>query len=755
MEILQLVTARGRRWRVVDVRAYDACQLATLVPATRTTEGSTRRLLVPFDDLVPVETPDEPKRVGRRRWRRACRALIAADVPPGSLLTAGSARFDLFAYQLQPVMAMLRGRGMRVLLADEVGLGKTIQASLALAELLARGRADRALILAPAGLRDQWAAELAERFAIRAVVADAGGLRQLARTVPLDVNPWDTTPIAIASIDYVKRPEVLPAVAACRWDVLVIDEAHAAVGDSERHQAVRLLASRASYVLLLTATPHSGDPRTFDALRDVGATGPDDRLLVFRRTRQDVHGGPGRRTHVFHVRASSDERRMIAALARYHDAVRVEHASRVLAQSVLDKRAFSSPWSLAESIDRRLRDLDTPDASADVGRQLGLPFDADGELSTDDEPPEWPADVGLSDVEAEKKLLGEVAQAARLASACESKIRILARLLHRAREPVLVFTEYRDTAMHLSRRLGGVPILHGGLDRQARKSVVEAFTRGVHPVLVATDAGGQGLNLHLRCRLVVNLELPWNPTRLEQRIGRVDRLGQTRRVHAIQLVGRDTGESAVLSRLQQKVATASASIAGADLIPDPGLEAHAHAELARLTVSRKMFVPGDDAALAALDGSRWWTVRARPKIRRRLGGCSILIYRARVMNVAGGMTASRLIGLAKSPASVETGSGHPPLNDTVAVWLDAVANLERTFWDTRIAREEWIVRSAEARHEAPFQPGLFDRRTERLRGVERSSRVAFRDLACARLVEARRQATTRSHAVDLMLVLHP
>jgi hypothetical protein len=423
-----------------------------------------------------------------------------------------------------------------------------------------------------------------------------------------------------------------------------------------------------------------------------------------------------------------------------------------LALSVLDKRAFSSPWSLAESVDRRLRDLDTPGASADVGRQLGLPFDTDGELSADDEPPEWPADVRLSDVETEKKLLGDVAQAARRESSCESKIRILVRLLHRAREPVLVFTEYRDTAMHLSRRLGGVPVLHGGLDRNARRSVVEAFTRGTHRVLVATDAGGQGLNLHHQCRLVVNLELPWNPTRLEQRIGRVDRLGQTRRVHAIHLVGQDTGESAVLSRLQQKIATASASIGSADQMADLGRDAHE--ELARLTVARKMFVPGDNAALAALDGSRWWTVRARPKTRRRLAGCSILIYRARVMNVAGGLSASHLIGIEKS-RFVETGSGHSALIDTVAGWLDAVADIERAFWRTRIAREEWIVASAEVRDESPFQPGLFDRRTQRLRGLERSSREAFCDLARARLVEARRQATARSHAIDLMLVLNP
>src|SRR5262245_18641740 len=337
MEILQLVRARGRRWRVAGVRAYEACQLVTLFPAVPAVsaapapDATSRRLLTPFDDLVPLARVERPRRVSRRRWQRACRALIAADSPPGSLQAAAGAKFDVHAYQLQPAMAVLRGLGTRVLLADEVGLGKTVQAGIVFAELLARGRADRVLVLAPAGLRDQWAAELAARFGIDATVASAASLRQVARTVGLDANPWETLPVAIASIDYVKRPEVLPAVASCRWDVLVVDEAHAAAGESERHEAIRLLGARASYVLLLTATPHSGDPRLFDALRDVGASGSDDRVLVFRRRRADVHGGPGRRTQLLQVRSRVAERRMLAALARYHEAVRREQTAQTLA----------------------------------------------------------------------------------------------------------------------------------------------------------------------------------------------------------------------------------------------------------------------------------------------------------------------------------------------------------------------------------------------------------------------------------------
>src|ERR1700682_1207642 len=177
--------------------------------------------------------------------------------------------------------------GSRVVLADEVGLGKTIQAGLVCAELLSRGAIERVLVLTPAGLREQWMHELAERFSIAATPVDAPALRRLAATLPVGLNPWSTQPIAIASIDYVKRPEVLPAAAQCLWDLLIVDEAHGVGGDSDRHAAVRALASRAAYVLLLTATPHSGDRRTFTSVCTLGSLGAGP-LLVFRRRRADV-----------------------------------------------------------------------------------------------------------------------------------------------------------------------------------------------------------------------------------------------------------------------------------------------------------------------------------------------------------------------------------------------------------------------------------------------------------------------------------
>ena len=569
MQIPQFVRVRGARWRVLDIRAYEDCELVTLAGVSPPYIGVERRFLAPFDVIEPLDRRSRPRLVRAERWRNACRHLLADNRPPGGLEAALHARIDLLPHQLEPALAILRGFGSRVLLADEVGLGKTIQAGLVCAELLIRSAIDRVLVLTPAGLRGQWCDELSKRFSIRATIVDASALRTAAATLPVGLNPWSTQPIAIASIDYVKRPEVLPAVAACQWDLVIVDEAHGVGGDSDRHAAVGALAARAAYVLLLTATPHSGDRRAFVSLCGLGSLEADP-LLVFRRSRNAVHIGAPRRVHITAVRPSAYERRMHCSLADYTAAVRAArrelHDASWLALSVLHKRALSSAWSLAESIDRRLASLLAVGAN-DTGTQLMLPLgDPDGERSTEDEAPAWPAELGLADADNERRLLTELAAHARTAARHETKLARLRRLLRRARESAVVFTEYRDTLLHISHVLD-LPcvVLHGGLTGRERAAALAEFASEPRTVLLATDAAGEGLNLHQGCRLVVNVELPWNPMRLEQRIGRVDRIGQRRTVHAFHLIATGTGEPRILQRLTQRIAAAQAEIGA----PDP------------------------------------------------------------------------------------------------------------------------------------------------------------------------------------------
>lgn len=581
-----LVLVRRTRWRIVQIRAHDGCQVVTLCGLATPHLGLERRILVPFDRIEPINRPARPRVVGAVRWRRACRALIASDDPPGSLRAARSARIDILPHQLEPAMAILRGLGTRILLADEVGLGKTIQAGLIASELLSRAVIERVLVLTPPGLRDQWLQELQDRFAIHATGVDGQVLRQLAVTLPIGVNPWHTLAVAVASIDYVKRAEVLPAAASRPWDLVILDEAHACAGESDRRAAAHVLAAAASYVLLLSATPHNGDRDAFQALCAIGAFAVDPEandsaadgikapLLAFRRTRTDAGVGTNRRVHIVRVRPSADEARMHEQLVRYRDAVHAEGAERGrdawLALSVLHKRALSSAWSLSRSVERRLAALGLEVGT--VAAQMALPLGGpQGELIAADEPPSWPADLRLSDPARERRLLSSLYRRARSAALRETKIVALATLLRRARQPAIVFTEYRDTLQHVQRCLARPAlVLHGGLTRSERSSIIQSFARDPHGLLLATDAAAEGLNLHHHCRLVINLELPWNPMRLEQRIGRVDRIGQRRTVHAVHLITVGTGETRLLARLRARVARANADVGAPDPLDDEG-----------------------------------------------------------------------------------------------------------------------------------------------------------------------------------------
>ena len=575
----EIVVVRRARWRIVQVRRHEHWQVVTVRGLAAPHSGVERRFLAPFERIEPIARTPRPRHVRLSAWRRALRALIAADVPPGSLRAARSSRIDLLPHQLEPAMAVLRGLGTRILIGDEVGLGKTIQAGLVASELLERGTIERVLVLTPPGLRDQWLRELADRFEIAASGVDGLALRRLAAALPIGINPWHTLTVAVASIDYVKRPEVLPAARSRHWDLVIIDEAHACAGESDRRAATHALAATASFVLLLSATPHSGDRESFAALC---ATGDVERtpLLVFRRTRAQVRIGAVRRVHIVRVKASRDEMRMHALLDRYRKALQAEGAD-TLALSVLHKRALSSAWSLAVSVQRRLTALPVDDRT--IGAQMTLPLgDPEGELIGADEPPPWPAELRLADPELERRLLSALHQGARSAALRETKVRALVMLLHRSRQAAVVFTEFRDTLEHVRQSLERPAlVLHGGLTRDERSTVLAAFADDPCGLLLTTDAAAEGLNLHHHCRLVVNLELPWNPMRIEQRIGRVDRIGQRRTVHAFHLVAAGTGEMRLLAHLRARVARAQADLGAPDPLDD---ERH----IARLVIEAKV-----------------------------------------------------------------------------------------------------------------------------------------------------------------------
>jgi superfamily II DNA or RNA helicase len=566
-----VVRIRGERWRIVRQLSSGNSTILETIGCETANRATQAHFILPFETLQRVPAPGSPRLARLRGWRRVARQAVAEANPSwNSLQAATRANLTLIPFQLEPTLALVRGSACRFLIADAVGLGKTVQAGLMIAETILRRPDATALVVSPAGLRGQWLDELHGRFHLHADVLDAAGVARISAQLPAGVNPWAICPLVITSIDYVKRPEVMRSLESIIWDVVVLDEAHNLSGRSDRSLAAAALGSRARVLVLLTATPHSGDERAYSRLCSLGDLTGAEPLLIFRRTRVDAGVEHARRTTLLRVRPTAPEAAMHAALMAYARLVwrQSEGADRTarLAVSVLARRACSSAASLVRSVDRRIVLL--ADA-APAPRQTDLPFvDEAGE---DDEEPyaalDWP---GLRDRSDELARLQRLLGLARLAAAAESKLGALQRLLTKSREPAIVFTEYRDTLRTVGAQLNGIDTvqLHGGMTPRERNDALRCFADGGARVLLATDAASEGLNLHHRCRLVINLELPWTPVRLEQRAGRVDRIGQARRVHAVHLVAGGTCEESTLARLARRIDRMQASVGVTNPIQD-------------------------------------------------------------------------------------------------------------------------------------------------------------------------------------------
>jgi superfamily II DNA or RNA helicase len=546
------VHVRGEEWRVARVDAYDHCTIVTL------DGGAYRRplrIIEPFDR--PRIRRSTPRRAHRRVVLRAALNTILGARPAIGLWTAAEAAIDLLPYQLEPALAVLNG-ATRVLLADGVGLGKTIEAGLILSELRVRGWVERALILCPAGLRTMWAGELQHRFNIASAVFDQAAIADTTATLPPGVNPWTGHGTVIASIDLAKRHEMRTALCEVPFDVLIADEAHHLTPGTDRGELVRRIASRTPWCIFVSATPHSGDEAAFQYLAGLGNHG--EALTIFRRG-PHYAGRRGRRERVVRVRPSDREAVVLAAADTYARAIwrdrgAHEHAVRLVAITIA-RRAASSPLALRRTVLRRLSLLS---ASAPTEQPL-LPWD-EREAFDDEMPAEVLGRAGLADAAGERDMIDRLLT---LIDGTESaKFDWLVRFLTRAGEPAIIFTEYRDTLEALLTALPpSMPVasISGAHTPSLRQSAVDAFNRGDADVLLATDTAGEGLNLHRRCRLVVDMELPWNPMRLEQRLGRVDRIGQTRRVHAVRLIHPHSIEERVLDCIRRRRSVSEAEVA--------------------------------------------------------------------------------------------------------------------------------------------------------------------------------------------------
>jgi superfamily II DNA or RNA helicase len=489
-------------------------------------------------------------------------------------------------------------------LADEVGLGKTVEAGLVLSQLAAEGR-HRIVILVPSSLRAQWRDELASKFGIEATLVDGDAFRA-SEKLGLRTNLFDTGGVVIASHQFAAmRAAELERVP---WDLAVIDEAHrlrnAWRRDHRTGQALRR-ALRRCPKLLLTATPLQNDVMellglaTFidDALlgneetfRLQYATGEltDDRAadlkarlapVVVRTLRRQVKEYvkfTSRRSIVEDFAPSAEEEALYDRVSEYlrrEDAFAIPQARRALFLLVYRKILASSSFALAATLDRLADSLDEKLAGAECSAQADLLLDADGfsdeleELFDDGAAPARP--TGAPAVRKMRSELSELRECARLARTLtqnakgEALVRGLDRCFTVAKacgwpEKAVVFTEFRRTQDYLARLLEAkgysVTCLSGdvsGADR--RQGLVNEFRERTQ-ILLMTEAGAEGLNLQF-CNLVVNYDLPWNPQRVEQRIGRCHRYGQARDVLVLNFLNRrNAADARLFDLLSQKLA---------------------------------------------------------------------------------------------------------------------------------------------------------------------------------------------------------
>ena len=653
----EVVRIREERWSVCRCVQHAAVAVIDVRGCDRSNRGIETRFLLPFDTFQRLPAVRAMRIVSRRRWQLLARHTLAAAVAHyDSLRTLAAARIDILPFQLEPALAMLRGVATRMLIADEVGLGKTVQAGLLAAETLEREGDARVLVVCPASLREQWVDELATRFDLAPTVLDSGTLARLDLDAVTGANPWAAHRLIVTSVDYVKRAEVMRALESLVWDLVIVDEAHRLAGRSDRHAAAAILGDRARALVMLTATPHSGDEEAFARLCRIGSLHGHFPLAVFHRTRRDAGLTSARRTSWLAVTATPAERAMHDALTEYARLVwRQQGPSRSpgraaqLAMIVLLRRACSSAAALARSIERRMAWL-TGGVADEV--QPGLPF---GDEGSDEEPERALAAPGLPELDRERHLLQRILDLASDARGRESKLRAIRRLLRRTGESAIVFTEYRDTLAHLAAALDefGCVELHGGLTTVERQHVLHRFVSGSARILIATDAASEGLNLHDRCRLVIHLELPWNPLRIEQRVGRVDRIGQQKRVHQVLLVAAGTAEqSTVATHIQERAARVQQTMAA--MRPD-GLDERAVAERV-LGLSSPPPPEGETGAAALPDEVFVADLRARA-----------------MEEAARGATARRLTSTHRSSAS----GGRP--------FAAAASNGTRAYWSFRIA----------------------------------------------------------------------
>lgn len=623
------VSARGLRWELVESQPLGEQTLFRLRGLDGLLQGIELDLLSPLEEITPLASEINPQKASPlRNWLIYHQAfLLEQALGSNALLSVQPGRLKAEPYQIVPLMRALKMTRPRLLLCDDVGLGKTIQAALIITELMARKLSHRVLIVSPAGpLLRQWKTELLERFGLRVEIIDRGKIEEIRRKSELGTNPFDQIPIGLVSIDFLKQERVLEQIERTTYDIVIIDEAHhcADMGtsqeyeDSLRRNLAQVLANRCDVFLLLTATPHNGNDRSFASLLELldmslvdgrgSVRGEKYKPYVIRRLKKHIKdpvtGQPKFKDRIvipIPVYASKEkhtdfiefQKALLDLIApELKAAFRSRRYSDVLAFISLLKRSVSTVFSCLETlkvIRDRFGNFIAETAENQTRRkeriktlkEYNKKIEQFGTVSFEEEEDQQnliAEDIAeqLASIEREvrrgtRKLewsrnikdgIDRLVSLGETALSCDPKIKALVDEIKKIRheEPytnILVYTEYTDSQAKIVERLknenmGKVLSLFGGDSEADRTKMTTRFTTENNIILVSTDAAAEGLNLHQRCHHLIHFELPFNPNRLEQRNGRIDRYGQEVNPVIRYLFLKNTFEDRILLRLIAK-----------------------------------------------------------------------------------------------------------------------------------------------------------------------------------------------------------
>ena len=513
----------------------------------------------------------------------------------GQLLSISNSLVRLEPYQLACVNWVMQKLRQRALIADDVGLGKTIEAGLILKELTARNRADRVLFVVPAHLQKKWIRDMDRFFDIRLTPADRQWVEGERRRLGEETNIWDQDhQHLVTSMAFLRRDEFQAELDEAFWDVVVVDEAHKAAkrgeSPSQTSKMVDRVADNSDSLLLLSATPHDGKGEAFRSLVEyidpfLVAEDQDlskeavDRIMI-RRGKQTIYDDdgerifPNREVKTASIQMTHEERQFYRAVTDYVKNVynrseKLNEPAVGFAMALMQKRLVSSIGAIKATLSRRLATI-VEEQSTGTSLSDEAKAYLDGEDLDEDDKQKAESELGgLTIAESDAQLEEEIETLRDLVSLAEgipvdSKAQKVRRYIQelledQPNEKVLLFTEYRDTLDYILDLVKDEPwadeilVIHGDIDKDDRSDIEDEFNHGQSRLLFATDAASEGIDLQHSCHIMVNYELPWNPNRLEQRIGRLHRYGQDKEVKVWNFSFEDTREGEIFEMLQNKV----------------------------------------------------------------------------------------------------------------------------------------------------------------------------------------------------------